>query len=354
MIFIFLCLCGVISEARILIQPNSEKDYGPITFDFQQFLYSKGLASYDYARFDLGKSGSFGGRGKLDPELYETAKPGKPGKIPVVFFHGNSDSALKSNDFSTGWTKTVEYFLSQGYEMDELYATSWGNTNTTAAVFRFHDCRTVIRLRKFVEAVFDYTGAREINIISHSMGVTLARKVIQGGWIQDENESCNIGKPMTNKIRAILGIAGANYGLCACIGHSESVVWPTCNSDNGLWPGETCVNANFEGLCAADPLPGPCNGLQYSKFLTDLNTIRYKPALNIFSMYSTEDELIDLRRSMGDILIGNGNLVWGRPTSEIPWSDGVKVYTNYTHMETKLNTTADQYHIITYLNIPKN
>lgn len=40
-------------------------------------------------------------------------------------------------------------------------------------------------LRAFVEAVIAYTGAPQVNIISHSMGVTLARKVIKGGSAQD-------------------------------------------------------------------------------------------------------------------------------------------------------------------------
>lgn len=46
--------------------------------------------------------------------------------------------------------------------------------------------------------------------------------------------TCNIGKPLGNKVRAILGIAGANFGLCACVGHWLGVTWPTCNDDVSL------------------------------------------------------------------------------------------------------------------------
>ncbi|ULT95549.1 hypothetical protein L3Y34_004337 [Caenorhabditis briggsae] len=308
--------------------------YGPISAHFDSWLDRNGYEKYEYARLDLGTAGSFGGMSS-EMQYFDTTKD------PVIFFHGNSDAALTANNFSTGWTSTVEYFLNQGYTLAHLYGTSWGNTNTTAAVERDHDCVTVFRLRKFVEAVMDYTGAKQINIISHSMGVTLARKVILGGYINADDGSCNIGKPLGTKVRAILGIAGANFGLCACVGHWLGVVWPTCNDDNGLWPGETCYPTRMDGMCATSPLPYPCNGLTYSKFLMDLNNSRFKPAQHIFSMWS-----------MGDDLIGDGNMVWGRPTSEIPMSDGNKIYKNYSHMETKLNTAADQFHIITQLNIP--
>ena len=41
----------------------------------------------------------------------------------------------------------------------------------------------VTLLRNFVEAVIDYTQANKVSIISHSMGVTLGRKVVQGGSV---------------------------------------------------------------------------------------------------------------------------------------------------------------------------
>jgi triacylglycerol lipase len=36
-------------------------------------------------------------------------------------------------------------------------------------------------IRAFIQAVLAYTGAPKINIISHSMGVAIARKAIKGG-----------------------------------------------------------------------------------------------------------------------------------------------------------------------------
>lgn len=46
---------------------------------------------------------------------------------PVIFIHGNSDSALTTAYYATGWESSIAYFLQQGYSRAELYATSWGD-----------------------------------------------------------------------------------------------------------------------------------------------------------------------------------------------------------------------------------
>lgn len=42
-------------------------------------------------------------------------------------------------------------------------------------------------MRAFVEAVIAYTGTSKVNIIGHSMGVTIGRKIIKGGPAIDHN-----------------------------------------------------------------------------------------------------------------------------------------------------------------------
>ncbi len=49
---------------------------------------------------------------------------------------------------------------------------------------RAHDCPTLMRLRRFFEAVIGYTGTAQIDVIAHSMGVTLTRKVLKGGLLR--------------------------------------------------------------------------------------------------------------------------------------------------------------------------
>lgn len=58
--------------------------------------------------------------------------------------------------------------------------TTWGDRNIDNAGERTHSCFYVKYMRAFVEAVLKYTQSEMVNIVSHSMGVTLARKVIIG------------------------------------------------------------------------------------------------------------------------------------------------------------------------------
>jgi hypothetical protein len=89
-------------------------------------------------------------------------------------------------------------------------------------------------LRAFTEAVIEYTGAEKIDIISHSMGVTLGRRVIKGGEVEAEKEPFNLGGPLTDKVDTFVGIAGANWGLTSCY---ISPIYDTCSKLNGFYPG---------------------------------------------------------------------------------------------------------------------
>ncbi|CAD6191583.1 unnamed protein product [Caenorhabditis auriculariae] len=311
-----------------LISYSSAAVSGPLTPDFQNWLVSHGYEKDDFVRSDQGTQGSYGG-------FTNTSKIVK--NVPVVFIHGNSDSALQTSSFATGWSNSVEYFLSQGYTTAELYATSWQDTNFLKASLRTHNCRDLLRLRRFLEAVLAYTGSSKLSIVSHSMGVTLGRKIVKGGSVNAADGNCDLGKPINRNVEVFVGIAGANFGLCNCQGVEH--VEKTCNKQNGFFPGDSC-GANTLN-CGTHPLPKPCNGPTYSTLLSQMNSDNMKEADYVFSTWSHVDDLIQFN-----------DMTWGRPTSLIPTSDAFHEYPSYTHMQTKEQTAPDQYQMVKNKKIP--
>ncbi|KAK0419021.1 hypothetical protein QR680_013909 [Steinernema hermaphroditum] len=298
---------------------------GPLTQDFQSWLKANGYEGDDFARNDLGDTGSFGG---FDGSVQKAIK------APVIFVHGNSDGALDNGQLDqTGWSASIQYFISRGYTSGELYATTWGDRNPLNAASRTHNCETVQHVRRFIDAVISYTKAEKVNIISHSMGVTLARKAVKGGKIHAADGVCNLGAPLTKSIEVFVGLAGANYGMCNCE-DAASFLSPTCNRQNGFWPGDACgINV---ADCGAAVLV-PCIKPPYSSFLTDLNGDPSKEGKYVFSAWSLMDNMIMY-----------GDQVWGRPTSLIPASTDRRVYPSYDHFQTKDLTFKDQYSMIAY------
>ena len=88
-----------------------------------------------------------------------------------------------------------------------------------------------------MNAVKGYTGATKVDIVTHSMGVTMMRKVIKGGAASDalDGGSYNLGSALTSSVDTFVGIAGANRGLVAC--YVSGPTTPTCGSTNGFYPG---------------------------------------------------------------------------------------------------------------------
>jgi triacylglycerol esterase/lipase EstA (alpha/beta hydrolase family) len=212
-------------------------------------------------------------------------------KTPVIFVHGNSDIGFGrgSTDgyvsWQTGSRELFTYLGSQGYTKAELYTTTWGPANPNMASSNNHAKKYVMQMRAFVEAVLAYTKAAQVNIIGHSMGVTIGRKIIQGGQGVDQKEGTyEVGASLSSKVKTFVGLAGANLGLVACMGGSAI---PTCSNVDGFNP----------GLMATS---GP------SKFLASLNN-GGKEGTNVHTIWSKNDDLIMYQC-----------VVWGKVTSRIP------------------------------------
>jgi triacylglycerol lipase len=140
----------------------------------------------------------------------------------------------------TGFQSLAQYLTAQGYNSAELYTTTWGTGNLIDGPLCYHSKEVILRLRKFVEAVLVYTGASHVNVIGHSMGVTLARKVLKGGSAKDHKDGVyNIGDSLAPYVKSFVGLAGGNLGLANCVASS---VIPTCGDVDGFYPGLTILS----------------------------------------------------------------------------------------------------------------
>lgn len=273
-----------------------------LTPHFRNWLVANGYGGFDFARADL-SGGSYGGKqNDADPVVNQ----------PVIFIHGNSDKAIGTGvPGQSGWNASIQYFLSQGYRPSELYATTWGPANALLASQQYHSRAYLTRLRAFIQAVRAYTGAAKVDVIAHSMGVTLARKAIKGGPASDalDGGGYNLGPSLTAIVDTFVGIAGGNQGLATC--YLSGPTTPTCGNTNGFYPGYLLGGFGPYGVSA---------------FLTELNSsVGYEGAYR-YSIWSSVDEVV-----------GYGCLVYGRNTCRIPGQTGERSFSSapYGHFGCK-------------------
>lgn len=274
---------------------------------FQAFL-DQNYPEFDFARTDL-SGGSFGGFASATDCA---------ARQPVIFVHGNSDRALGGS--MGGWQVSVNHFVSKGYRRAELYGTTYGPASALQASSYYHSREHLTHIRAFIEAVLEYTGADKVDVIGHSMGVTVSRKAIKGGWANDlaDGGDYYLGGSLTSRVDTFVGIAGGNLGLASC--YATPGV-PTCGATNGFYPGQL-IGFVVYGM---------------SNILSDINaSARYEGAFR-YSIWSTVDEIV-----------GGACLVWGRNTCRVPGHTGEKVYSSYPygHIGVRDQTAAVQYSMV--------
>ncbi len=123
-------------------------------------------------------------------------------------------------------------------------------------------------IRKFIDAVLNYTQADKIIVVAHSMGVTLTRRALKGGLVKSAAVPYQIGPALTDKVDTFVSLAGGNQGLVVCFRLSFN---KACNPLDGYWP-----SAPYED--------GP------SYYLKELNADMTREAQHVFALYSTFDD----------------------------------------------------------------
>lgn len=124
---------------------------------------------------------------------------------PALFVHGNTRDA---GDWDEPGKSVKQRFLDAGYSLQELWAISY-NGHATKHLSPPSQCLTdaqgnIADVSAFVDAVVEYTGAAKVDIIAHSLGVVLARKMMA----EDSR--------LSRRIERFVAIAGPNHGATVC------------------------------------------------------------------------------------------------------------------------------------------
>jgi pimeloyl-ACP methyl ester carboxylesterase len=207
----------------------------------------------------------FGGA-SFRPEPGQKRIPGShcrgSGGVPVIFVHGNNVDA-------GDWYPALHVFAQYGYTMCELWGLSYNGVggNNGSALYTANpkgqaergqdgdttritnDTVNLPDVERFVRAVLAYTGAKRYDIASHSLGVTLARKVLEDN------------PDLLARLDAFVGIAGGNHGTSLCQGWQPILatgsrhVLESCDElapdEPGVW-----TNRWLAALNAGDETPG--------------------------------------------------------------------------------------------------
>lgn len=112
-----------------------------------------------------------------------------PKRNPVFFIHGyNSTGAT--------WFTMIDRLKADGYKDAELYNWTYDSGQSNAA--------TAQQIAAKVDSILSVTGAKQVDIITHSMGAISARYYIK-----------NLGG--TGKVDAYISLAGTNHGTSLAV-----------------------------------------------------------------------------------------------------------------------------------------
>lgn len=247
---------------------------------------------------------------------------------PVIFVHGNGDTADGTQMVMGGWVTSRNYFLANGYKPTELYAVNFGLPGMLNAANNYHAPANLSKIKRFIDLVRAYTGASKVDIIAHSLGVTSVRRAVKGGTYCDYTNTCvNLGTSSAAYVDTFVGISGGNRGLNSCGSWPLNVWTPTCGP---------------HGFSINNPFLKEINGGSASMYLYwgvwYPNTLSMKVGTYNYSIKSYADELTCLP------VMPTYCYVYSQHTSHLDGQTGGLTYYSapYGHMGNKEYTTAKQ------------
>ena len=151
-------------------------------------------------------------------------------KTPVIFIHGNGDTAISFDmppgnvaGYTTPPRSVYAELKARGYNDCEIFGVTYLSSSeqgSTAASYNYHSSTKYSIIKTFIDKVKAYTGKTQVDIVGHSMGVSMALASLQyyGNW---------------SSVRKFVNIGGGVRGLYSCYytGYANALA-PTCGSQN--------------------------------------------------------------------------------------------------------------------------
>lgn len=157
-------------------------------------------------------------------------------RTPVIFIHGNGDWAINWDSPITGSVKNhpaparsvYQEFKSRGYNDCELFGITYlSPEERKSPKTNHHKPEKYDILIRFIEAVKTYTGKKQVDIVAHSLGVSMALAALT------YRDHLHQGKNSWTDVRRFVNIAGGIRGLPACLAAGfMNPFLTTCGSEN--------------------------------------------------------------------------------------------------------------------------
>ncbi len=249
-----------------------------------------------------------------------TAKPvigfgaaGPVQRTPVIFLHGNNDTPFPTACNPYGRMQALaQHLADNGYATSELWGLGYqgdqcdlAGDQTRRSRIAHTNAANVPDLRRFVRAVLAYTGASEVDIVAHSLGVTVARE-----WIRQDRAQ--------RQVRRFVAIDGPNGGIINCSPNGANY-WQAPAAGGFTPSSEVCQelgspNTPFLKLLnRADDTPGPTRYLvirnadvSFVYFALQDGVIAPVPAEDSFGQPTDFSRSASLRGARQIDLVGQG------------------------------------------------
>ncbi len=137
---------------------------------------------------------------------------------PVVFVHGNGDSAIgwdspaPARAGKTARPSVYAEFKANGYNDCELFGVTYLDRDEQILSHtsrNFHQPKKYRILWRFIEAVKAYTGSPQVDVVAHSLGVSMSLAAL--------DYTAGRGQDSWSSVRRFVNIAGGIRGLNSCV-----------------------------------------------------------------------------------------------------------------------------------------